>query len=511
MNDQYNHDHEVRSLVGNTLDRGVRLAKKAVRFLLAKLTAVIKTAVIALFIVVLLFSVAYGIVFQYPRMAMEKQGEAISPHFALNNEHEEYQQLNKAYDAQAERYKEGLTAFEQDQVAEHKLTKGIMLAVDQILGDPLFTGKKQWESIGPEKIYNALKPHFVWKNSTITRTVTYEDVVIEEKVVYENRVRTVTKTEYREEKRLVKVRDYIDERHYREYYEWQTVQVPYTVEEVVTEKVPVTISEEKRVVKTKEFTETVRLLSTAETLEGKFVYNYDTVENEITDFSEPYYGLTNIISIKEEKEELRSVVLEPPYFERLKEFTDEHGIGDLDLDSIVILAMGYDPMFERRVYEYGMELQTFDLYDSNFSIYNGPRTNIDGVIWPLPPEYTRITSHYGWRILRGQRNWHGGMDIGVPVGQPVFSVLNGEVVHAGWAGAYGYLVIVSHGDYGNGNVTTYYAHLANTRAKKGQKVEAGDVIGLSGNTGNSTGPHLHFEYRVNNEKLDPAKYLFKIR
>ena len=70
MNDQYNHDHEVRSLVGNTLDRGVRLAKKAVRFLLAKLTAVIKTAVIALFIVVLLFSVAYGIVFQYPRMAM---------------------------------------------------------------------------------------------------------------------------------------------------------------------------------------------------------------------------------------------------------------------------------------------------------------------------------------------------------------------------------------------------------------------------------------------------------
>ena len=60
-------------------------------------------------------------------------------------------------------------------------------------------------------------------------------------------------------------------------------------------------------------------------------------------------------------------------------------------------------------------------------------------------------------------------------------------------------------------MTTYYAHLANTRAKKGQKVEAGDVIGLSGNTGNSTGPHLHFEYRVNNEKLDPAKYLFKIR
>jgi len=95
---------------------------------------------------------------------------------------------------------------------------------------------------------------------------------------------------------------------------------------------------------------------------------------------------------------------------------------------------------------------------------------------------------------------HFGLDFGVPVGTPVKSTQAGKVVYSGWNNeGYGNLVIVENGPY-----RTYYAHLSGLPLNVGDQVSAGQVIGLSGNTGNSTGPHLHYEIRINRVPIDPT-------
>lgn len=95
---------------------------------------------------------------------------------------------------------------------------------------------------------------------------------------------------------------------------------------------------------------------------------------------------------------------------------------------------------------------------------------------------------------------HNGLDFGIPVGTPIESTMDGKVVHAGWNNqGYGNLVIVENGAY-----RTYYAHLSSIPVSVGDTVRAGTTIGLSGNTGNSTGPHLHYEIRKNNIPVDPT-------
>lgn len=106
----------------------------------------------------------------------------------------------------------------------------------------------------------------------------------------------------------------------------------------------------------------------------------------------------------------------------------------------------------------------------------------------------------GGRISQGSRVGHTALDIAVPVGTPVKTTMDGKVVHAGWNDqGYGNLVIVENGEY-----RTYYAHLSSIPVAVGDTVTAGTVIGLSGNTGNSTGPHLHYEIRRNKVTIDPT-------
>lgn len=122
-------------------------------------------------------------------------------------------------------------------------------------------------------------------------------------------------------------------------------------------------------------------------------------------------------------------------------------------------------------------------------------------IWPI---YGTLTSEYGWRIhpIYGQRHFHIGIDLAAPEGTPVFAARAGTVTYAGWRSAYGYLIVIDHGDY-----ETYYGHLSRVNVFVGQRVEKGDFIARSGNTGTSTGPHLHFEIRRNGETYDPIAYL----
>lgn len=95
---------------------------------------------------------------------------------------------------------------------------------------------------------------------------------------------------------------------------------------------------------------------------------------------------------------------------------------------------------------------------------------------------------------------HNGLDFGVVVGTPVEATMDGKVTYAGWNNqGYGNLVIVENGDY-----KTYFAHLSSIPVSVGDSVTAGSTVGLSGNTGNSTGPHLHYEIRQNNVPIDPT-------
>jgi murein DD-endopeptidase MepM/ murein hydrolase activator NlpD len=119
-----------------------------------------------------------------------------------------------------------------------------------------------------------------------------------------------------------------------------------------------------------------------------------------------------------------------------------------------------------------------------------------GFVWPvLGP----VTSPFGWRWGR----MHEGIDIGASSGTPIRAAAAGTVIYAGWLGGYGNLTVIDHG----GAVATAYGHQSGFAAGNGAYVAQGQVIGYVGNTGHSTGPHLHFEVRINGVPQDPLGYL----
>jgi len=125
--------------------------------------------------------------------------------------------------------------------------------------------------------------------------------------------------------------------------------------------------------------------------------------------------------------------------------------------------------------------------------------------WPLPREYTRINSSFGIRFHPTKHKWkqHTGMDVGAPAGTPIYPASDGVVTSAGWGGDYGNLVVISHPSH----TQTWYAHLSEINVERGQEVKREDILGLVGSTGASTGPHLHFEVRLNGVPIDPEPWL----
>jgi murein DD-endopeptidase MepM/ murein hydrolase activator NlpD len=119
-----------------------------------------------------------------------------------------------------------------------------------------------------------------------------------------------------------------------------------------------------------------------------------------------------------------------------------------------------------------------------------------GLIWPVNGP---ITSPFGWRWGR----MHQGIDIGVGMGTPIKAAAAGTVIYCGWESGYGNLTVIDHG----GNLATAYGHQSSIAVACGQQVAQGDVIGYVGCTGHCTGPHLHFEVRINGNAVDPTGYL----
>ncbi len=120
-----------------------------------------------------------------------------------------------------------------------------------------------------------------------------------------------------------------------------------------------------------------------------------------------------------------------------------------------------------------------------------------GLSFPL--DSLRVTSGFGGRWGRQ----HEGVDLGMPEGSAIYAAKVGTVTYSGYCGGYGLLIKIDHG----GGMETYYAHCSRLLAAEGDTVEAGTVIAEVGSTGNSTGPHLHFEVRINGRAEDPLKWL----
>ena len=131
-------------------------------------------------------------------------------------------------------------------------------------------------------------------------------------------------------------------------------------------------------------------------------------------------------------------------------------------------------------------------------------SNINGIKIATLPVTGIISSRYGVSS-KIRVSTHTGLDIATATGTPIKVIADGTVTFAAYSGSYGYLVKVDHGN----GVETWYGHTSKMLVKAGQEVKSGDTIALVGSTGNSTGPHLHFEVRINGEHVNPQKYLYK--
>jgi len=130
------------------------------------------------------------------------------------------------------------------------------------------------------------------------------------------------------------------------------------------------------------------------------------------------------------------------------------------------------------------------------------RANSAPNLWPVEGP---VTASFGERIdpFNGEGAFHSGIDISAPVGQPIVAPADGVVIYADFLGGYGRAVMIVHGH----GISTRYGHLASFAVSPGQQVHRGDTIGYVGVSGRSTGPHLHYEVRINNTPVNPYKYL----
>ncbi len=120
-----------------------------------------------------------------------------------------------------------------------------------------------------------------------------------------------------------------------------------------------------------------------------------------------------------------------------------------------------------------------------------------------PTQVRRISSKFGYRTIYGKLEFHNGIDIPVWYGSKILATKDGVVTKAGWEAGYGWTVEIAH----EMGFTTIYGHNSKLLVQKGDEVKAGDVIALSGSSGRSTGPHVHYEIRLNGVPVDPLRYL----
>ena len=223
---------------------------------------------------------------------------------------------------------------------------------------------------------------------------------------------------------------------------------------------------------------------------------------------------TEVESVKKEKEEKNEELqrLKAEKEEKAANLTDEQKKLESDLSQYRAQAEQYAELERQAIARETAERQTAAQQSNSSSgsvsqsggstaqsTYTGGKLG-----WPCPSS-SRITSPYGYRILFGVRDFHTGIDIGATMGSNIVAAESGTVILAnyGWNGGYGNYIIINHGN----GITTRYAHASQLYVSAGQTVTKGQTIAAVGTTGNSTGPHLHFEVRENGAHTNPLNYL----
>lgn len=151
--------------------------------------------------------------------------------------------------------------------------------------------------------------------------------------------------------------------------------------------------------------------------------------------------------------------------------------------------------------------QLFASWDKIDRVQSGGLTTTISVPSRMPLVNARLSSDFGSRIhpVLGRRAGHHGVDLAAPTGTPIYATADGTVSRANWFSSYGNFIAIEHG----ADLQTRYAHLSGFAVAAGAKVKKGDLIGYVGSTGRSTGPHLHYEVRVNGVAVDPSPYMLE--
>ena len=203
------------------------------------------------------------------------------------------------------------------------------------------------------------------------------------------------------------------------------------------------------------------------------------------------------------------------YAERLTRYADrrsaqaEKAIRQLGLNPRTILASAREaqggPFEKLSTSRDGSLDPRFERLALSLARMDALEQGLNGIPQVMPADIRMISSGFGYRAdpFHGSAAMHAGLDFRGPKGSPIHAAADGRVTFVGTKSGYGKVVEVSHGN----GMMTRYAHMSAWKAKAGQAVDAGDVIGLIGSTGRSTGPHLHFEVRIHGRAVNPRPFL----
>ncbi len=266
-------------------------------------------------------------------------------------------------------------------------------------------------------------------------------------------------------------------------------------------------------------------------LEKRLVSMYEMGETKYLDVLLNSKGLTEFVSnwyliseiANSDRELLETVEAERKYNKKIKENLQmKKGVlaasrEKIEKDSIALSNMMIikdkkvkdlteeELILQQMVEEYQTQVKEIETQIRTLAIANVSEEYVGGIMeWPVPG-YTRITSQFGMRThpITGVYKLHTGTDIGAPLGANFIAANDGMVTYAGYSAAYGNMVILDHG----GGVTTLYAHGSEILVEVGDIVFQGTPILKVGSTGYSTGPHAHFEVRINGEYVEPLDYI----
>jgi len=251
-----------------------------------------------------------------------------------------------------------------------------------------------------------------------------------------------------------------------------------------------------------------------------------TKSRSFSDFLNTYYYLQMIVQddvsvlkqIRKEKEEInkKKVAVESRYNQVLKlkkQLNDkENKLAGLvaDQEYLIVLLNDERKQHSNKVVQLEDEAQAMKqkidtiINKSSYSYGSIPSYNGNGSLsrWPAAGP---VTSNFGWRLhpIYGEWRFHAGVDIGADYDTPIYASGDGVIISSDWLGGYGNAVMIDHG----GGVVTLYAHCSGLAVSYGQHVSKGQLVAYVGSTGNSTGPHLHFEVRQDVVAVDPCGFV----